>query len=122
MSATIGQPVSDPTVPTRELDLPITAHMSSIANEQSGALTGPVPPYHSSVPWASALADQLRRALGLEVTAPPLGPGQPADGPAIVTRTLFSPSPREPMTGLPGYAAPAFTDLLVETRCYATYR
>jgi hypothetical protein len=62
-----------------------------------------------------------RRALGLEVTAPPLGPGQPADGPAIVTRTLFSPSPREPMTGLPGYAAPAFTDLLVETS-YATYR
>ena len=79
---------------------------------QSGSLTGPVTLYAPGSPAASALADQLHRALGLDVTTHPPGPGQPADGPALVTRTLFSPSPREPMTNLPGYSVPAFDDLL----------
>ena len=77
---------------------------------QSGQLTGPVTLY-SSAPWAAALAEQLHRNLGLDITVRPRPAGS-ADGPAVVTRTLFTPSPREPMTNLTGYTTPAFTDLL----------
>lgn len=77
---------------------------------QSGALTGPVTVY-TSESWGPALADQLHRNLGLDVTARG-APPSPADGPVVVTRPLFSLSPREPMATLPGYTAPAFTDLL----------
>jgi oligopeptide transport system substrate-binding protein len=84
---------------------------------QSGALTGPVTLYAAAGPVASALADQLRRALGLDVTTRP-GPG--ADGPTVVTRTLFTPTPREPMTNLPGYLTPAFDDVLSSADAAAT--
>jgi oligopeptide transport system substrate-binding protein len=80
--------------------------------DQSGALTGPVALYADPPPVASALADQLHRALGLAVTAWPPAPGKPADGPTLITRPLFTPSPREPMTNLPGYSSPAFEDVL----------
>lgn len=84
---------------------------------QSGALTGPVTLRHPGLPWAPALADQLHRTLGLDFT-PSTGTG--SDGPMIVTRPLFTPTPREPLTNLPGYTAPSFTDLLTSADAAGT--
>jgi oligopeptide transport system substrate-binding protein len=63
--------------------------------------------------WIDTLADQLRRALSIEITTKPLAPGQvPTDGPEVVTRPLLSPSPAEPMTDLYPTESPGFFDLL----------
>jgi oligopeptide transport system substrate-binding protein len=85
--------------------------------EQSGTLTGPVNLYSSGAPWAQALADQLHRALGLDFTVRSEPSG---DGPAIVTRPLFTPSPREPLINLSGYGSPAFDDLLASADAATT--
>jgi oligopeptide transport system substrate-binding protein len=85
--------------------------------DQSGALTGPVTLYSPAAPWVRPLADQLHRALGLDIN---VRTGQGGDGPAVVTRTLFSPSPRETMINLPGYTGPAFDDLLASADAATT--
>lgn len=85
--------------------------------DQSGTLTGAVNLYSANAPWAQALADQLHKALGLDVT---VRSGQPTDGPAIVTRPLFTPTPREPLINLPGYGSPAFDDLLASADAATT--
>jgi oligopeptide transport system substrate-binding protein len=81
---------------------------------QVEGFTGPVHVYHrpGQESWAQALAQQLRGALGVEVDARPEPNGPALDGPVLITRPLFSPSPREPMTGIPGYAPNGFADLL----------
>jgi oligopeptide transport system substrate-binding protein len=80
--------------------------------ERTGTPPEPMNLYHEDEPWVPALAEQLSSALGVAITAKRRTEGQPVDGPEVVTRTLFSPSPREPMTGLPGYSNPGFEDLL----------
>lgn len=80
--------------------------------EQTGMPLQPMNLYYGEESWAPTLAAQLGSALGVEVTARRRTEGQQLDGPNVVTRTLFTPSPREPMTGLPGYTNPGFEDLL----------
>ncbi len=88
--------------------------------EQTGTPLGPMNLYYGEESWVPALAEQLSGALGVAVTAQRRTEGQQVDGPNVVTRTLFSPSPREPMTGLPGYANPGFEDLLASADAAAT--
>ena len=79
-----------------------------------GALSGPVVLYDDGQSFAaSTVAAQLRRALGLDVKpeARVTDPGG-SNGPTLLTRPLFTLSPREPMTDLTGYASPAFDDAL----------
>ncbi|HET9141152.1 ABC transporter substrate-binding protein [Actinophytocola sp.] len=81
---------------------------------QVEGFAGPVNVYHDAAqqPWVGALVAQLRDALGLDVVAKPLGEGQDPDGLVVVSRPLFTPSPREPMVGIPGYAPAGFAELL----------
>jgi oligopeptide transport system substrate-binding protein len=88
--------------------------------EQAGTPTGPITLYYGQESWVPALAEQLDDALGVATTAKHRTEGQPLDGPTVVTRTLFSPSPREPMTELPGYTNSGFEDLLASADAAAT--
>lgn len=84
---------------------------------QGTPIQGPVHLYHDpgQQPWVGALVEQLRGTLKLDVIAQPL-PGGPArdrpDGPFLVSRPLFTASPREPMTGIVGYTHAGFADAL----------
>lgn len=77
---------------------------------QAEGFAGPVRLFHEAgqEAWVGVLAEQLRGALGIEVAAA-TGPG---DGPAVVTRRLFTASPREAMAGIAGYAGAGYDDLL----------
>ncbi|GGM56257.1 peptide ABC transporter substrate-binding protein [Longimycelium tulufanense] len=96
--------------------------------EQSGGLTGPVPlrfdADSAQGQWAPALAEQLRRVPGVPEIVPTSLPGpefrallanRPSDGLFTITRTLWSPSPYEALSGLAGptgYADEGFDQML----------
>jgi oligopeptide transport system substrate-binding protein len=88
----------------------------SLLNQVAG-LTGPVSIYHETgqEAWIRPLVEQLRRGLGLDFVARHIEAGRDPrtlDGPFVLARTLFSASPREPMTGIPGYTSASFAELL----------
>ncbi|HEU5470677.1 MAG TPA: ABC transporter substrate-binding protein [Actinophytocola sp.] len=84
---------------------------------QVEGFTGPVHVYHAAgqETLARAVAEQLGGTLALDVDARPVPDGRAPDtldGPFVGSRPLFSPSPREPMTGIAGYAPDGFAELL----------
>lgn len=83
------------------------------------SFAGPVAVYFGAgqEEWGRPLVDQIRTALGVDVTARQRGDeaNEPGDGPSLLTRSLNTPSPHELLAALAksvGYTDEGFAQLL----------